>query len=96
MFKPALTAGSTAAPLPHIRCPATVGDALSHCVDLTSPPRKSLLRVLAEACTDAAERTDLLLLCSRGGREDYAKRISDDCPSLLDLLAGAYTRPLIS
>ena len=69
MFNMTLIAGSTAPPLPHIHCPATVEDALSHCVDLTSPPRKSLLRVLAEACTDAAERTDLLLLCSRGGRE---------------------------
>ena len=65
---------------------STVSDALSHCVDLTSQPKKSLLRVLAEACTEASDRADLLLLCSRGGRPDYATRITEECPSLLDLL----------
>ena len=75
-----------APPLPHVRCPATVRAALSHTLDLTGQPRKSLLRVLAEACSEPAERADLLLLCSRGGKEAYAARIAGEAPTLLDLL----------
>lgn len=41
--------------------------------DLTSAPRKSLLRLLAEHCSDDGERRRLLLLCSRDGKEAYAK-----------------------
>ena len=82
----AAPAGSAAPPLPHVRCPATVRDALGHAVDLTSPARKSLLRVLAEACGDPVDRVDLLMLSSRGGKEAYGARIRDECPSLLDLL----------
>ena len=77
---------TSAPPLRHIRCPASVGAALTHAVDVTAPPRKSLLRVLAEACTDAGERRDLLTLCSRGGRDEYKVRCGDECPTLLDLL----------
>ena len=77
---------SSAPPLRHVRCPASVGAALTHAVDVTAPPRKSLLRVLAEACTDAGERRDLLTLCSRGGRDEYKVRCGDECPTLLDLL----------
>lgn len=80
-------AGSAAsAPLPHVRCPATVRDALTHAVDLTSQPRKSLLRVLAEACGEDVDRDDLLLLCSRGGKAAYAERVVAEQPTLLDLL----------
>lgn len=41
--------------------------------DLTSLPRKSLLRLLAEHCTEPREKHHLLLLCSRDGRETYTK-----------------------
>ncbi len=41
--------------------------------DLTSVPRKSLLRLLAEHCTDAKEKYRLMLLCSKDGREAYTK-----------------------
>lgn len=75
-----------APPLPHVRCPATVRQTLSHSLDLTSQPRKSLLRVLAEACGEPADRVDLLTLCSRGGKDAYASRIKDECPTLLDIL----------
>ena len=33
-----------------------------------------------------ADRVDLLMLCSRGGKEAYAARINQECPNLLDLL----------
>ena len=54
--------------LPHVHCPCTVAAALARCVDLTSPPRRSLLRALAEHCADAAEARELLFLCSRSGK----------------------------
>ena len=78
--------GAGAAPLPHVRCPASVRDALTHAVDLTSQPRKSLLRVLAEACGEDADRDSLLLLCSKGGKAAYAERVVAEQPTLLDLL----------
>ena len=59
--------------LPHLRSPCSVGAALAGGVDLTSPPRKSLLRLLAEHCAAPGERARLLLLCSRDGREAYAQ-----------------------
>ena len=42
--------------------------------------------MLAEACGDETDRVDLLMLCSRGGKEAYGERINKECPTLLDLL----------
>jgi NADPH-ferrihemoprotein reductase len=78
--------GSPAPPLPHVRCPATVRDALTHAVDLTGTVRKSFLRVLAEYCADPRERIDLLHLSSRGGKAAYASRIAAEAPTVLELL----------
>ncbi|KAK9818129.1 hypothetical protein WJX72_007597 [[Myrmecia] bisecta] len=72
--------------LPHLRWPCTLRWALLHGCDLTSAPRKSLLRLLGEHCGDAAQRRQLLLLASRGGKDAYAKEIREGQPSLLDLL----------
>ncbi|EFJ49456.1 hypothetical protein VOLCADRAFT_59322, partial [Volvox carteri f. nagariensis] len=72
----------------HIPSPCSVGYALSHCVDLTSVTRKSVLRLLAEHATDAAERRTLMYLSSKsqGGKDAYAHEISEHQPSILDLL----------
>ena len=43
--------------------------------DVTSVPRKSLLRLLAEHCADPGERHALLHLCSSGGRAEYATQV---------------------
>ena len=72
--------------LSHLNWPCTVRNALLHGCDLTTPPRKSLLRVLAEYCTDTTEKQRLLLLCSRQGRDLYATEILAARPHLLDLL----------
>lgn len=72
--------------LPHLRAPCSVAAALTAGVDLTGPPRKSLLRLLAEHCEDAGEKRALLRLCSRDGREAYAAELAAR-PTLLDLLA---------
>lgn len=56
------------------------------CADLTSVPRKSLLRLLAEHCSDEDERRTLLFFTSRAGRDVYNAEITTGQPSLLDLL----------
>lgn len=78
--------GDGPSPLPHIPAPCSLRHALTACVDLTSVPRKSLLRLLGEHAADDAERRTLLFLSSRGGRQAYADDISSAQPSLLDLL----------
>ena len=81
--------GSGAPPvvLPHIRRPATVRDALTHAVDLTSPARKSQLRAFAEFCADADPgKRRLLALCAKSGKSRYAREILEERASTLDLL----------
>ena len=74
-------------PLPHIRRPATVRDALTHAVDLTSPARKSQLRVFAEYCAeDDPGKRNLLALCAKSGKARYAREIVEERASTLDLL----------
>ena len=73
-------------PLPHIKTPCTVIDAFQKYLDITSCPRKSLVRVLAEHCSDAADKTSLLHLSSRGGKADYDTQIRGQGASLLTLL----------
>ncbi len=55
-------------------------------VDLTSPPRKSLLNLLAAHCTNPTEAATLRHLASREGRDAYATQITATRPSLLTLL----------
>lgn len=73
-------------PLGHLHWPCTVRAAFSRGCDLTTAPRKSLLRVLAEHCSDSADKDQLLLLCSRQGRDAYATDILAARPTLLDIL----------
>jgi NADPH-ferrihemoprotein reductase len=72
--------------LSHLKWPCTVRNALLHGCDVTTAPRKSLLRVLAEHCSEETEKNRLLFLCSRQGRDAYATAILAARPTLLDLL----------
>lgn len=79
--------GSDQAVLAHIDFPCTVGHALTQRCDITSSPRKLLLRYLAEACTDAEEKNKMLYLCSRLGKDAYRTCILEGQLSLLDVLS---------
>lgn len=59
--------GAEGAPRPaaHIPSPCSVGWALSRCVDLTGVTKKSVLRLLAEHCSDAAEKRTLLYFAAK-------------------------------
>jgi NADPH-ferrihemoprotein reductase len=72
--------------LSHVPWPCSLGYAFTNCTDLTSVPRKSLLRLLAEHCSDADEQRTLLFLASKAGRETYGEEITRGQPSVLDLL----------
>ena len=76
----------TTKPLPHVITPCTVRDALEKYIDITSVPRKSFLRALAECCTNDEEKDRLLFLSSRDGKERFRTDITDERPTLLTLL----------
>jgi sulfite reductase alpha subunit-like flavoprotein len=80
--------GSQVMLLPHLRCPSTVKGALKRGCDITTVPKKSLLRILAEHCTNSKDKDALLLLSSNSpqGKAAYITHILQARPSLLDLL----------
>lgn len=80
--------GSPVLLLPHLRCPSTVKGALKRGCNITTVHKKSLLRILAEHCTDPKDKDALLLLSSNSprGKAAYTTHILQARPSLLDLL----------
>jgi sulfite reductase alpha subunit-like flavoprotein len=66
----------------------TVADVLTWAVDVTSPPKKALARLLAEHAADPAERDGLMFLASRAPRaaEAWGALVDGQRLSLLDLL----------
>ena len=72
-------------PLAHLGWPCTLRYAFLHRVDLTSPPKKQFLRVLAEYCGVEKERAALLRLCGAAGKEAYRELVAEQ-PTLLVLL----------
>ncbi len=78
--------GGAESPLTHLPSPCTMAYALSRCCELSGPPKKSLLRMLAEHCSDPAEKRTLIFFTSKAGREAYQHEMMEHQPSLLDLL----------
>lgn len=86
MAPPGSDVATATKPLPHVITPCTVRDALEKYIDITSVPRKSFLRALAECCTNDDEKDRLLFLSSRDGKEQFQTEITDERPTLLTLL----------
>ena len=72
--------------LSHIKCPCSVYDAFLRYVDITSVPRKNLVRLLAEHAIDSSEQRELMILCSKEGRAKYKDDVIKEEPNLLELL----------
>eukprot|EP00471_Norrisiella_sphaerica_P001206 CAMPEP_0184486092 /NCGR_PEP_ID=MMETSP0113_2-20130426/7642_1 /TAXON_ID=91329 /ORGANISM="Norrisiella sphaerica, Strain BC52" /LENGTH=975 /DNA_ID=CAMNT_0026867823 /DNA_START=299 /DNA_END=3226 /DNA_ORIENTATION=+ len=74
--------------LSHIFLPLSVRDLFLYCIDITSPPKKSLLRTLASYCEEEQERDMLLKLCESSveGRSAYSKEILQVRPPLSEIL----------
>eukprot|EP00803_Ostreobium_quekettii_P006467 evm.model.scf_808.6 EVM.evm.TU.scf_808.6 scf_808:25755-30501(-) len=72
--------------LPHLHWPCSVQHALASACDITSVPRKTLLRLLAEHCSDEIEKRKLLYLCSRSGRDAYRKVVVEGNSSVVQIL----------
>lgn len=53
---------------------------------MTGVPKKSLLRMLAEYCSDPKEAHALQFLCTKAGRDLYGKLIEASKATLLDML----------
>ncbi|CAG8446332.1 17285_t:CDS:2 [Acaulospora colombiana] len=64
----------------------SVIELLRYAVDLTSLPRKALLRMMAEYASDKLEKRNLLFLCSKQGAQQF-NRLREQVPTVLDLLA---------
>ncbi|KAI8143276.1 hypothetical protein BJV82DRAFT_578975 [Fennellomyces sp. T-0311] len=63
----------------------TLADLLRYAVDLTTPPRKALLRLLADYTSDAQEKTKIMYLCSKQGVAQF-NAVREQMPTLLDIL----------
>lgn len=80
----------------HIKFPCSVKTALLNYCSLTGIPSKGFLRMLAEYTSKPEEKGRLLQLCSRGGKDLYAKEILAGRPNVWDLLTefGSCNPPL--
>lgn len=78
--------GNRSRPLGHLGWPCTVREAFSRGCDLTSIPKKSMLRMLAEHASNPSEQEKLLWLCSREGKDAYKSEIMEKRPNFLDIL----------
>ncbi|KAL0038154.1 hypothetical protein WJX79_005239 [Trebouxia sp. C0005] len=85
VFSVVSSSGDDTKLLQHLGWPCTLEHALMCGCDLTSIPRKSLLRLLGEHCSSQEDKQRLLHLSSIAGRQDYNTDIKAAQPSLLDL-----------
>ncbi|CAO3687546.1 unnamed protein product [Rhizopus stolonifer] len=63
----------------------TLLDLFRYGVDLTSQPRKALLRMLADHTSDPNQKLSLMYVCSKQGTPIF-NTIRNECPNLLDIL----------
>ncbi|GAB5373280.1 hypothetical protein AAMO2058_001737200 [Amorphochlora amoebiformis] len=74
--------------LSHIFLPCTARDLFRYCLDITSPPKKSVIRMLGAYASDEKEKEHILSLCeiSKEGKRLYAKEILNPMVPLIELL----------
>jgi len=60
--------------------------AFTDSIDITTSPRKAVLRALADYATDAQEKQLLLLLASEAGADEYNKFIKNDQRTVYEVL----------
>lgn len=66
--------------------PCTVRDCLSRYVDITSPPRRSELKLLANFATDPLDREALKRMASKEGKAEYRDKIMDSKIGVVDII----------
>jgi len=66
--------------------PCTLRQILTDAIDITTPPRKTVLRGLAEYATDPKEKEELLHLSKDGEQDKYAQWIKHDQRTVLEVL----------
>lgn len=66
--------------------PCTVRECLSRYIDLTSPPRRSELKLIAQFASDPLDRQALLRMSSKEGRAEYREKIMDAKIGTVDII----------
>jgi len=66
--------------------PCSLRSMVSRLIDLNSPVKKTLLRSLANHCSEVNEAKALLTMCSKSGREIYSEKLRLEKLSILQLL----------
>eukprot|EP01113_Clastostelium_recurvatum_P020153 TRINITY_DN2394_c0_g1_i2.p1 TRINITY_DN2394_c0_g1~~TRINITY_DN2394_c0_g1_i2.p1 ORF type:complete len:672 (-),score=203.79 TRINITY_DN2394_c0_g1_i2:142-2157(-) len=66
--------------------PCTLRQAFTDAVDITTPPRKAVLRALAEYASAPADKARLTSLASEQGSEDYNRFIKNDLRTIAEVL----------
>jgi NADPH-ferrihemoprotein reductase len=66
--------------------PLSVKECLTRCLDLTSAPRRSDLKLLAQYAKDPVDRKALLRLSSKEGKQEYKEKIMEGYVGMVDLL----------
>lgn len=66
--------------------PCTVQECLSKYVDITSPPRRSELKLLAKFATDPLDKEALLRMASKEGKAEYREKIMGAKIGLVDIV----------
>jgi len=67
--------------------PCTVRECLSRYIDLTSPPRRSELKLIAQFATDSLDKQALLRMASKEGKTEYREKIMDAKIGFVDIIS---------
>jgi len=67
--------------------PCPVRTMVERLIDLNAPVKKTLLRVLAEHCSDESDARQLLILSSKSGRTEYTEKLRAGKLSILKVLS---------